>query len=243
MTEPHYRLPNEVAAQLQVSPSTLRRWSDEFADYLSGNAGHPSPASDGQPPMALGGQPLARHRRYTDADLETLLTIKSLLAEGMSYIQTGKRLEALRLRKGQPVVGMATPEGGETPSGANSSLSLWDASPIAPAVTVLADTLHTVAEGQQLLLGSQQANRDLLTVVLQDNFTLKEENAKLRDRMLELERDLTEGRRLDGLHRETVESRLLKIEDQLRPKRVKPALPPAENERKGCLAQIFGPLS
>jgi DNA-binding transcriptional MerR regulator len=232
MTEPHYRLPNEVAAQLQVSPSTLRRWSGEFADFLSSNAGHPLPASDSQP--------LARHRRYTDADLETLLTIKGLLAEGMSYIQTGKRLEALRLRQGQPVVGMAAPEGDEPPSSANSSLSLWDASPIAPAVTVLADTLHTVAEGQQLLLGSQQANRDLLTVVLQDNFTLKEENAKLRDRMLELERGLTEGRRQDGLHRETVEARLLKIEDQLRPKRVKPA--PPDDERKGCLAQIFGPL-
>ena len=40
MTESHYRLPNEMAAQLQVSPSTLRRWSNEFSDYLSGTVIH-----------------------------------------------------------------------------------------------------------------------------------------------------------------------------------------------------------
>jgi DNA-binding transcriptional MerR regulator len=232
MTELHYRLPNEVAATLQVSPSTLRRWSDEFSDFLSDTAGHP--------PSASGGQPLSRHRRYTDADLETLLTIKGLLAEGQTYIQVGKRLEALRLRQGQTIADMLTPEGGETPSSANSSLSLRDAAPFAPAMTVLADTLHTVADGQQLLLGSQQANRDLLAVVLQDNFTLKEESAKLRDRMLEFERDLAEVRRLDALRRETLEARMLKIEDHLRPKRVTPAID--GEERKGCLSQIFGPL-
>ncbi|MBN1137337.1 MAG: MerR family transcriptional regulator, partial [Anaerolineae bacterium] len=140
MTESHYRLPNEMAAQLQVSPSTLRRWSNEFAEYLSGTAGQPSPTSGGQ----------ASHRRYTDADLETLLTIKGLLAEGLTYTQVGKRLAALRLRSDFVAVTGAAAEG---ESGRETALlpSVLESAPVAPVVTVLADTLHTVAEGQQLL--------------------------------------------------------------------------------------------
>lgn len=227
MTELHYRLPNEMAAQLQVSLSTLRRWSNEFADYLSGTAGHT--------PAAAGGQP--SHRRYIDDDLETLLLIKEFLAEGLTYIQVGKRLDALRLRGGQPPVG--TEAGADEPAPVRALATLApDSSPVAPAVAALTDTLHTVAEGQQLLLGSQQANRDLLSVVLQDNFGLKEENVKLRDRMLELERDLTELRRMDGLRRETLEARLQRMEEQLR-HRGQPANPA---ERQGCLARLFGPL-
>jgi len=229
MTELHYRLPNEMAAQLQVSPSTLRRWSNEFADYLSSTAGQPSPTSGGQ----------ASHRRYTDADLETLLTIKGLLAEGLTYTQVGKRLEALRLRSNFTAV---TGAAAEDEAGRETALSpsVRESAPIAPVVTVLADTLHTVAEGQQLLLGSQQANRDLLTVVLQDNFNLKEESARLRDRMLELERNLAEIQRLEGARRETLEARLQKFEQQLRLRR--PAPGREEPTRKGCLSQLLGPL-
>jgi hypothetical protein len=105
-------------------------------------------------------------------------------------------------------------------------------------MTVLSDTLHTVADGQQLLLGSQQANRELLTVVLQDNFNLKEENAKLRDRMLELERDMVEIRRHDDARRDSVEARLRRIEDQARAPQPQPQ--PQQTERRGCLGQFFG---
>ncbi len=233
MTEAHYRLPNEVAAQLQISPSTLRRWSNEFADYMSGTARHATTAAGGQ----------GSHRRYTDADLETLLTVKGLLSEGLTYIQVCRRLDALRFRGSRdwpPAQAADVSEAGEASSGPGTALapSLRDAGPVAPAVAVLADTLHTVAEGQQLLLGSQQANRDLLSVVLQDNFSLKEENAKLRDRMLELERDLAELRRLDGVRRETLEARLQHIEEQVR-HRGQPARAP---ERQGCWSALFGPL-
>jgi DNA-binding transcriptional MerR regulator len=225
MTDTPHRLPNEVATQLQISPSTLRRWSNEFADFLSDTAGRPQ--TDGG----------ASHRRYTDEDLETLMTVKGLLAEGLTYIQVGKRLEALRLR--QMPADTATEETeGDASHVTVLGPSLVESSSVFPAVTVLADTLHTVANGQQMLLGSQQANRDLLTVVLQDNFTLKEENAKLRDRMLELERDLAEVRRLDTVRRETVEARLREVENQVRqpaPKQVQ------HTQRRGCLSQIFGP--
>jgi DNA-binding transcriptional MerR regulator len=230
MTESYHRLPNEMAAQLQVSPSTLRRWSNEFADYLSGTAGQPSATSAGQ----------ASHRRYTDADLETLLMIKGLLAEGLTYTQVSRRLDALRLRSDFMAASGAAVEG-EARRETALSAPIRESGPVAPVVTVLADTLHTVAEGQQLLLGSQQANRDLLTVVLQDNFSLKEENARLRDRMLELERQLAEIQRLENVRRETVDARLSRFEEQLRLRRPAPARAEAK-QQKGCLSQLLGPL-
>ena len=233
MSDTRYRLPNEVANQLQVSPSTLRRWSNEFSDYLSDMAGRPQPEAGGQ----------ATHRRYTDDDLETLMTIKGLLAEGLTYIQVGRRLEALRLRQG-------TNDVEEEQDGSQVTIlgpSLQQPLAAAPAVAVLADTLHTVADGQQMLLGSQQANRDLLTVVLQDNFSLKEENGKLRDRMLELERDLAEIRRLDTTQRETLDARLQELESQVHQqrsqvKRTQSTTSKESSKRPGCLSQIFGPM-
>jgi DNA-binding transcriptional MerR regulator len=225
MTDIRYRLPNEVATQLQISPSTLRRWSNEFADFLTDSAGRPEPATSGS----------TAHRRYSDEDLETLMTIKGLLAEGLTYIQVCKRLEALRLRRAAD----DDQDWDEIEAIMALAPSTRDAS-FAPAATVLADTLHTVADGQQLLLNSQQANRDLLTVLLQDNFNLKEENSNLRDRMLELERDLAEIRRLDASRREAIEARVQKLESGMFRPGPSPSPEPKPAARSGCLGQIFG---
>ncbi|MGD2206459.1 MAG: MerR family transcriptional regulator [Anaerolineae bacterium] len=227
-TDTRYRSPGEVSTQLEISPSTLRRWSNEFADFLSDAAGRPEPSPGSH----------VAHRRYTDEDLETLMTIKGLLTEGLTYIQVGKRLEALRLRKRVAESEGHTDveaEGDET----QVTAVVTGASPYAPAAAVLADTMHTVADGQQLLLGSQKANRDLLSVVLQDNFGLKEENAKLRDRMLDLERDLSEMRRQDASRREALETRLRELESQAR-QQTPQAKHAAQTERPGCLGQFFG---
>ncbi len=225
MTEPRYRLPSEVAQQLQISPSTLRRWSNEFSDFLSDSAGKPHPTEGGQ----------TAHRRYTDQDIESLMNIKGLLEEGLTYIQVGRRLEALQARRQLDPL----PEDPESSEVRALGPSLRDASSAAPAFTVLADTLHTVADGQQILLGSQQANRDLLTVVLQDNFSLKEENTKLRDRMLELERDLAEIRRKDAERHEAFEARIHKLEEQPR-HQPKPHVAQPPSKRPGCLGQLLG---
>jgi DNA-binding transcriptional MerR regulator len=225
MTETRYRLPHEVAAQLGISPSTLRRWSNEFADSLSDAAGRPEIAPTGG--MA--------HRRYTDQDLETLMTTKGLLAEGLTYIQVGRRLELLRMRSAPAGEDL---EGDEVQSMALGP-TMQEASSFSPGVAVLADTLHTVADGQHLLLSTQQANRDLLTVLLQDNFGLKEENVKLRNRMLELERDLSEIRRQETARRDALEPRLQRLEEQARPVK-SPA--PSSSQRSGC-ASFFGLIS
>jgi hypothetical protein len=164
------------------------------------------------------------------------MTIKGLLSEGLTYIQVGKRLEALRLRETVAAIPAQEDETRVTVLGP----TLQQQSTVFPAVAVLADTLHTVANGQQMLLGSQQANRDLLTVVIQDNFTLKEENAKIRDRMLELERDLAELRRLDVARRETIDARLRQVEEQAQRSQKAPAPQAKATERSGCLAQILG---
>jgi DNA-binding transcriptional MerR regulator len=204
--ETRLRLPNQVVARLDVSASTLRRWSKEFAPFLSQTAGYPELSPNGG----------ASHRRYTDEDLETLIIIKGLLAEGYSYRQVAKRLEALRV--------------GEAIQSDTYAVVATEREKLglAPAMSVLADTIHTVADGQQMLLHSQQASRDLLGVLLQDNFNLKEENARLRERMLRLEREISEIKRKEDERRGAVEERLLQLE-----------LEELEN-RRGCLGQIFG---
>jgi len=234
----HYRLPGEVCSQIDVTPSTLRRWSKEFANFLSSEAGTPTSSESGRP----------AHRRYTDEDLEVLLTIKGLLSEGYTYQQVKKRLEALRLSEtGEGDVYAISP----VPPGPTEQPALT------PAVTILADTLHTVAEGQQLLLNSQQANRDLLGVLIQDNFNLKEENAQLRERMLYLERELSEVRRQAELQRQSLEERLSRLEQaqsvfvsaattgRVQTAGIQPAAPALsededleEEERRGCLSLL-----
>ncbi|WP_423223049.1 hypothetical protein [Candidatus Amarolinea aalborgensis] len=86
-------------------------------------------------------------------------------------------------------------------------MSILAAEPEA-AVMAVAASLRSLADAQRAILNGQQANRDLIGVVVQDNFNLKAENQRLRDRMLSLERDLTELRRRDEARREGAEARL-----------------------------------
>src|SRR5688572_358467 len=71
-----HRAPQTVARELDISLSTLRRWSDEFSAYLSSSAGAAGQA----------------HRRYLDSDITTLLTIKNWVNEGMTYEQVHQQL-------------------------------------------------------------------------------------------------------------------------------------------------------
>jgi regulator of replication initiation timing len=100
-------------------------------------------------------------------------------------------------------------------------------------MTFLADSLHNVADSQQAVLNSQAANRELLGVVLQDNFNLKEENTRMRERMLELERQVAQIRRDEEARRETMRAELeARMEDVQRAVMFQ--------SRSGCLGGLFG---
>lgn len=74
--------PKEVADRLGISPSTLRLWSTHFASQLSEQANKLAPEGPGH----------AAQRRYTDDDIDTLTTVKQLLAQGLTYEEAKAKL-------------------------------------------------------------------------------------------------------------------------------------------------------
>ena len=218
MMDSHYRKPSEVSRRLDVSPSTLRRWSAQFAEFLSEQASD-TERSDGSG---------YAHRRYSDEDMAVLGVIKDLLSNGQSYDQIRERLALLSDQELLPV-----PVTEESSTGAPLQV-----------VSFLSDAMHSVADGQQLLLNSQQANRNMLQVALQDNFNLKEENARMRERMMRLEQELSENRRREEARREMLERRMERLEDIAfrleTPSAEEDEEPVQEPRRRGWLARLFG---
>ncbi len=139
---------------------------------------------------------------YSASDVETLTIIRGLLAEGNTYEQVAYRLNVLH-RAGPP-----TPD----PKQARNDLVQAASHSLPQAVGEL---LYTISETQHAILNSQGSLRDLVGVVVQDNFNLKEENRKLRARMLELERMLTEYQRREETRKERLEGRLRALEGTL----------------------------
>ena len=221
MSEPNLRLPSDVAHELSISSSTLRRWSTEFADFLSDSAGRPE--------LSPGGEPV--HRRYADEDVKILSAISELLNRGLTYREIAGQLERVRQGLNQEAHGTGlavTPTMAEAGSALSSSFSF------------LGGAMERVVEGQQVVLSSQQANRDLLGIVIQDNFNMKEENSRLRERMLQLERDVSElKRREDSLHREVTE-RLNEMGEGNPDRETETVKAEADSRPKGCLARWFG---
>ena len=185
--------PQLVATELDISPATLRRWSDEFADYLSSGAGV---------------TPGRTHRRYLDSDVETLLIIKDLMSDGMTYEQVRQTLNERATVAVEPdMIEEASPELedivaetgfddldlGDTPENDAETTTLVRANGAdSPAIAFLTNTLSTLSDSQKSILNSQAANRELLGVLLQDNFNLKEENTRLRERILDVERTISQ---------------------------------------------------
>ncbi len=84
---------------------------------------------------------------------------------------------------------------------------------LTPAARFLRDAVQGMADNQQIILNSQQASRDLMGVMIQDNLNLKGEASSLRERMLEMERELAELRRRQADYRERMETRVHVLED------------------------------
>lgn len=179
----------QVAAELDISPSTLRRWTERFSTYLSSSA-----SSNGR------GSP----REYTEADLLILGAIKSMRESGLDEEAIQAALEAERSRAEEHTTHhnlIRVEQGGSI-----------EVLPPAAATTALAQALRQLSETQQALLNSQQAHRDLLGVVVQDNFNLKEENSRLRKRLRQLEEEVSHLKESDWNHRLSLEERLTDLE-------------------------------
>ncbi len=207
MPTPHEKMPREIAARLEISPSTLRRWSEEFAEFLSEQAS----SSQGK-----------SHRRYTEEDEATLLAIKALMDDGLTYAQVRRRMNQ------QPPEVPAP--GGELVSAAEASLA---------PMTYFAEAIDELHQGQLSVLNSQAANRELMGVLIQDNLNIKEENKRLRERMLSLEREIGRLRREEISRREVlrreVEARLAEI----RALATRNPVTVLQN-RVGCLGSLLG---
>lgn len=201
-----------AADQLHVSPDTLRRWTKEFAAQLSATA--------------VG----AGYYRYSGADIKRLQIIRDLLSEGKTANEIARQLsphepEAPAELDEQAQSGVVNAddhhnpaETGSTsrPGGNQGSVVLQGSDTAArePAMIVLREVLTGFGAGQEAILNSQQANRNLMGVVIQDNFNLKEENARLRERMLKLEQDLNELRKMQVEQRMVLEGRMRQVEQK-----------------------------
>jgi DNA-binding transcriptional MerR regulator len=201
MTDGDLRQPGDVARELDISTSTLRRWAKEFHPYLSETAAKPDSGSAGA----------GTHRRYTSEDVQLLMRVKTLLDQGLTYDQV---IERLKREGGSASDEYPSPE--ETYPIVAPDKEV-DAQSLGPSLVVVADALRNINDNQQALQNSLQVNRNLLGVLIQDNFNLKEENSKLRERVLKLEQGI----------------------NQLKQDREESPLSPAQQRelqsRKGCL--------
>ncbi|MEZ4661983.1 MAG: MerR family transcriptional regulator [Caldilineaceae bacterium] len=108
-----------------------------------------------------------------------------------------------------------TAEGAESNDTASYLPEPYAATAVQPFGDMLGEMLGTVANSQQSMLNVQDSIREMLGVIVQDNFNLKSENRKLRDRMLELERALAEYQRREETRKERLEGRLRAVEGTL----------------------------
>lgn len=140
-------------------------------------------------------------RRFSEDDVFVLRRIKDHLAAGLTFEETAEELRG---------DGYGVESNG---NGSNGALAVPNAQ---QGFGVLTDTLRVMIENQQTVQNSLQVNRNLLGVIIQDNFNLKEENAKLRERMQKLEQELAEMKKRDQDYRLTVEQRMMRLENMMR---------------------------
>lgn len=230
-----YRLPQAVARELDVSPATLRRWSDEFADYLSQGADSAQGRS---------------HRRYSEPDIATLTVVKELMNNGLTYEQVRQQLALQPMGSSERPLPLSATHETRDRFDENEETALVAANGAeSPAIAFLTNTLMSLSDGQKSILNSQAANRELMGVLIQDNFNLKEENNRLRERILEVERTAAQIRQEEEWRRESLRQELdskIAAVQQLATQAVSTAssiqMPDikAVSTKPGCLGALFG---
>lgn len=189
-----FKTSQQAATDLGISPNTLKRWIKDFAPFLS-----PSGPVSGD----------GNSRRFTPEDLQVLKRVKDSLAGGSSTEEVIEQLHA----EGRGETTTMTVTARDNGSNMQSA-----------GFVMLTDTLRAMIENQQTIQNSLQVNRNLQGVIIQDNFNLKEENMKLRERMQNLEQELADLRKRDSDHRLILEQRLARLEQET---------------RKGLLGKLF----
>jgi hypothetical protein len=216
-TPPAGFTPGQAARQLNVSADGLERLCRRFGRYLSRDAAAPNAASS--------------YATFSHADVAMLATIQRLLNQGYDDAQIERSLTPppASAEPSEPAGAIGEIDAGEAtiPATALATTHATDVNDGDPgsdsgnnsageAATGLArlvgDAMNTLAGTQQAVLNSQSSLREMLNVVVQDNFNLKDENRKLRDRMLELERALAEYQRREETRKERSEGRLRALE-------------------------------
>lgn len=183
----------------QSNPPNAVFTFDQAADHLNVSGGALHRLSDRFAPYLSAGV-ADDSPAYTQADIAALIAVQKFLAQGYSDDQIGKLLTPIR----------STNNTGNH----DASLTFWSegeesAHGPAPAVE---EILNTIVSNQQAILNSQAMLREIVNVVVQDNFGLKDENRKLRDRMLEIERVMAEYQRREETRKERIEHRLRALE-------------------------------
>jgi DNA-binding transcriptional MerR regulator len=169
--------PAAAAGLLAISTATLRRWSRQFGEFLS--------------PEAAGRN---GRRLYSEADLQVLAQVHELLHMGLSYEQARRQLRHRHFGvtdNGNPAATTLVLTDGTASMSRDGEHGLAGTG----LSGIVAQVLRAMGEGQQLILAQQQSLRQLLGVLVQDNLHLKDENNRLRERILEAERKLFELKR------------------------------------------------
>ncbi len=174
----------EVARQLRTEPYILQQWTRKYGHFLGESA-------DGDSP------------RFSPGDIVTLSIVQTLLTQGFTEEQIQQHLA---LRQSSAPAPSAT----EPPASVHDLATVRNNDQVLSAA--LNDVFGALADNQRTILSNQTTVREIVGVVVQDNFNLKEENRKLRERMLELERVLAEYQRREELRKERLESRLRALE-------------------------------
>lgn len=176
----------EVAKHLDISPEMLRTWNRRFDELLGDGVAADTP-------------------RYAGSDVAVLRTVQALLDEGYSDVEVHASLTPRRIEPEPPPTTLTAMTTLSDDAEERRSHALMPSS-------TLGDVLGAIAGSQQTVLNSQASMREMVSVVVQDNFNLKDENRKLRDRMLELERTLAEYQRREETRKERLESRMRALE-------------------------------
>lgn len=175
-----------VARHLDISTDSLQRLRRRFSHYLG--------------PEASADEP-----QFSSADVAAIVTIQKLLAQGYDDEQIDAHLTPTSLD--------VEPDADAVPLLPTDVQPYHNENDGASALPqVVGDVLNTIVSSQQAVLNGQTSLRDMMGVVVQDNFNLKDENRKLRDRMLELERVLAEYQRREETRKERMEGRMRALE-------------------------------